>query len=218
MLDTPTEMVAASIPSKDNSKPIIVCSIYRPTNNDVDYTNKMCATLRELHRNHLDHTLWIGGDANIPDINWACDSVEGHNYPTTISQQFIDIFSDLGCQQVIDFPTRGSNILDIFATNRPSLLNKARPLPGLSDHDIVLIDINTTPHRRRPVRRLVYLWAKADTEAISSDLAENLAKFQQHANNNAPVDVMWNDFKKICTHSINAHVPSKFTSCRFNQP
>lgn len=218
VLDTPTEMVAASIPSKDNSKPIIVCSIYRPTNNDVDYTNKMCATLRELHRNHLDHTLWIGGDANLPDINWACDSVEGHNYPTTISQQFIDIFSDLGCQQVIDFPTRGSNILDIFATNRPSLLNKARPLPGLSNHDIVLIDINTTPHRRRPVRRLVYLWAKADTEAISSDLAENLAKFQQHANNNAPVDVMWNDFKKICTHSINAHVPSKFTSCRFSQP
>lgn len=57
VLDTPTEMVAASIPSKDNSTPIIVCSIYRPTNIDVDYTNEMCATLRELHRNHLDHTL-----------------------------------------------------------------------------------------------------------------------------------------------------------------
>jgi len=41
---------------------------------------------------------------------------------------------------MVGFPTRNNNILDIFATNRPNLVNKCVPLPGISDHDIVFIE------------------------------------------------------------------------------
>jgi len=43
---------------------------------------------------------------------------------------------------MVDFPTRYNNILDIFATNRPNLVNKCIPLPGISDHDIVFTEYN----------------------------------------------------------------------------
>lgn len=85
VLDIFIEMVVVLIFFKDNSKFIIVCSIYRFINNDVDYINKMCVILRELYWNYLDYILWIGGDVNIFDINWVCDLVEGYNYLIIIS-------------------------------------------------------------------------------------------------------------------------------------
>ncbi|KAK3105404.1 hypothetical protein FSP39_024449 [Pinctada imbricata] len=178
----------------------------------------MCNTLRDLHSKHIDHILWIGGDANLPDINWNCDSIEGNNYSAPINQSFIDTISDICCQQIVDFPTRNNNILDIFLSNRPSLISKAVAIPGLRDHNIVLVDSSIRPQLHRPIRRLIYLWSKADTEsdAINSDLIT--ARKAEFPYNKSSVDVMWKDFKVVCTKSINAHVPSKYTSTRFNQP
>ena len=147
-LDTDSEIVAASIPTTYTSKPIIVCSLYRPTDNNIDYTRDMCSTIRDLHTRFKDNIIWIVGDSNLPDINWKSDSIEGHNYPATINQDYLDLVSDIGSQQIIDFPTRQQNILDIFITNRPSLICKSTSLPGLSDHDVVCVDSNIIPQRR----------------------------------------------------------------------
>ena len=67
-LTTQAEMVAASIPSK-STKPIIISSIYRPTDNNKEYTAHLCDTIQHLHSSYRDHIFWIGGDSNLPDIN-----------------------------------------------------------------------------------------------------------------------------------------------------
>ena len=59
---------------------------------------------------------------------------------------------------VVTFPTRLENTLDIFITNRPTLVSKCKSIPGLSDHNIVLTDTNIIPLRQKPPKRLVYLW------------------------------------------------------------
>ena len=64
--------------------------------------------------------------------------------------------------QVIDFPTRIDNTLDIFGTNRPSLIDRCVPLPGISDHDVVLVDSIVLPAGKKPVRRKVYLWKRTN--------------------------------------------------------
>jgi len=42
-----------------------------------------------------------------------------------------------GFTQLVDMPTRGSNILDIFATNRPQEVIVS---PGLSDHELITVE------------------------------------------------------------------------------
>jgi hypothetical protein len=69
---------------------------------------------------------------------------------------------DAGCDQVVNFATRAVNTLDLFFIKRPSLVSKCLPLPGLSDHDIVLVDTNITPARQKPLKRLIYLWKKVN--------------------------------------------------------
>ena len=38
----------------------------------------------------------------------------------------------------MDFPTKGPNTLDIFITNRPSIIDMCIPIDGISDHGAIL--------------------------------------------------------------------------------
>ena len=67
---------------------------------------------------------------------------EGTQYPSRVSQAFLDIVSDNSLEQMVDFPTRKDKTLDLLFTSHPSHVEKCKPLPsiGNSDHDIVLLD------------------------------------------------------------------------------
>jgi hypothetical protein len=52
-------------------------------------------------------------------------STSGNN-PLAVIQLFMTTFTDCGLQQIVDFPTRNDTIhvLELFFTNRTSLINK----------------------------------------------------------------------------------------------
>ena len=110
--------------------------------------------------------MWIGGDANLPDVNWASDSVNGHRYSVPINQTFIDTVNDMDCEQLVYFPTGLESTFDIFCTNRPTLIDRCVPLPGVSDHDVVLVDTGIIPKRQKPIQRRIYLRKRADKVAM----------------------------------------------------
>ena len=80
----------------------------------------------------------IGGYFNLPDINWETMRAEGTQYPSRVSQAFLDdIVSDKSLEQMVDFPTRKDKTLDLLFTSHPSYVEKSKPLPsiGNSDHE-----------------------------------------------------------------------------------
>ena len=72
--------------------------------------------------------------ANICSIktDWKTDTVTTIRLPSSV-------FSDIGCEQIVDFPTRIDNILDIFGIERLPLIDRRVLLPGISDRDVVLV-------------------------------------------------------------------------------
>ena len=68
--------------------------------------------------------------------------------------KFLEILDDYGLTQHVNKPTRLYNTLDLFVTNNPTLINKVEVLPGLADHNAVLIegDISAISNKRRPRR------------------------------------------------------------------
>ena len=199
-------------------KPLIVGSLYRPPNSGIPYTEELRNIISSLQSKHKDSTLWIGGDANLPDIDWKSSTVTGHNYLLSINNAFIDLMYDLGSEQIVDFPTRSSNTLDIFVTNRPTLVNKCIPIPGLSDHDIVMVDANIVPARQKPPKRLIYLWKQCNLTDMEQDLHQSVQGFLKVSTTSTPIDSLWASFKSICMTALHKHVPTKLTSGRFSQP
>ena len=90
-----------------------------------------------MAHNNPNATIWVGGDLNLPNIDWTTNSPSGNNYPLLFCNLVLDLFSEINFTQLVTFPTRESNTLDIFATNRPTLINKCISVPGISDHDAV---------------------------------------------------------------------------------
>ena len=62
---------------------------------------------------------------------------------------------------MVEQPTRGNNIIDLFATNRPSLVKHTKVIPGISDHEIVSVELTLSVTVNKPKVHNVYLWNRA---------------------------------------------------------
>ena len=61
----------------------------------------------------------FGGDFNLPDIDWNKQTVTDSNYPHRVSKTFLYIEMDLNLEQVVNFPTRLQNTLDLVFMSHP---------------------------------------------------------------------------------------------------
>ena len=137
-----------------NQPPTAICSFYRPPDQDIEYLDQFCEQIKYVKECYKPSHIIIGGDFNLPSINW-----EQHSVPTGIPNRkqcslLVDSILDLGMKQMVEKETRGKNTLDLFITDRPSLVQKVTTGPGLSDHRTVIVDhqpqanINKrTPHK-----------------------------------------------------------------------
>ena len=53
-------------------------------------------------------------------------------------------------------PTRQNTTLDLFLCNDPSLIENDKVIPGLADHDAVLVEGNISPIVNKQTPRRIY--------------------------------------------------------------
>ena len=129
----------------------------------------------------------------------------------------IEIANDFGLEQVVREPTRGKNTLDLFfTTNLTTLVERSTVTPGLSDHDgapLIIISAKPRVIKQRP--RKVYLYHKADTNALLSDLRRWSDEFSSRDLTDTSINDMYEEFQKFTrncyghTHSIQNCVKKK---------
>ena len=119
---------------------------------------------------------------------------------------------------MVDFPTRNNATLDLFSANRPSLINRLKPIPGISDHEALLIDSDVQAKLRRPTSCKIFLWKNADLEKLQNDMQTFCQSFISKFSTSHPVDSLWTAFKNVCLKVLGSNVPSKLTTERYSQP
>ena len=135
----------------------------------------------------------IAGDMNFPGYDWVNGCLKPNcNYPT-LTYQFVDLLDDLSLTQLVTRPTRGNNTLDLFITNNPSLVTACRVIPGVSDHDAVLTELNIKPLRNKQTPRKIPLYKKADWEGLKKHISEFGRSLQSNFNFPTPVNQLWDN-------------------------
>ena len=124
-----TESVFAKL-TLDKNKTLIVRSLYRPPSSDSQYMEDLCTTIEDIGRRFKKAVIWLGCDLNLPEINWDTNTVDGNQNATQVNNRFLYSIQNCGLEQKVTFPTRKESTLDLFLTNRPSLIN-ATPSPVL---------------------------------------------------------------------------------------
>ena len=215
-LNTTCEIVACKL-NVDNFAPLIILSIYRPPYRDIEYMQNLCDLVEEIITEHFDCTIWITGDLNLPDIDWNTHSIVGSNYPVGLSSLFLDLLNYSGCVQLNNVPTRANNILDIFATNKPSLISHCCVVPGVSDHEALYIESLLILSVLPPFQRKVFLWNKADFSHINNLMSHWCSQFLSSNTVDTPIQELWDKFKSSCLKCMDL-IPTKSTSKKFHQP
>jgi hypothetical protein len=159
----------------------------------------------------------VGGDFNLPDIDWKTGLVNGNNYPHKISEEIIKSGEDMFMEQVVECSTRGENLLDLFCTTHPTLVGRTKTLPplGKGDHDIVLCDTLITPNRVKKPRRNVLLWKNADEDGIKTALIKSQTDIIDNSND---VNKTWDQFRTTIEDIMKKYIPTKSTSTRNSHP
>ena len=148
--DTEITVVKIEIPKE---KPLILVAAYRPPSANLEKSSKLCDNIESLAQRHKGSVFWLGGDLNLPDINWETNSIIGNQNLKSINERFLQMIVTIHSEQMVLEPTRNENVLDLFVTNRPSLINRLEVIPGLSDHKAVLINSSIKAPRIKPQAR-----------------------------------------------------------------
>jgi hypothetical protein len=81
----------------------------------------------------------LAGDFNLPHIDWETNTVKTGSNQVNHHQELIEIIEDSGMEQLQLKPSRENNILDLFLTNQPSLVKSCNTIPGISDHNMIIV-------------------------------------------------------------------------------
>ena len=155
-LNNNCKAVACQI-SLHNNRTLIICSFYRPPSNNIEYATELCNLFRTISLTYKNSLIWIAGDLNLPNIDWKHYNLQSSSPPSSLCNIFIDFIIEFGFVQLVNFPTREQSILDIFLTNFPSYEYTCQPLPGISDHEIVLIKTAVDIKLLKPTARKIYI-------------------------------------------------------------
>ena len=197
---------------------MIIIGAYRPPNRDITYMQYLCDTITDISIRCPHSFICCAGDFNVPDISWATESVSSYRYPLLINQALLKMSADCYFTQLVDFTTRDGNTLDLFFTNRPTFINSCLPVPGISDHDIVLVSLLAKIPKLCQPRRKTYLWNRANLGDMKHKFANLSEEFTNRYTVDTPVEDLWNSLCDILRSVLDEFVPSKLLSGSSKKP
>ena len=127
------------------------------------------------------------------------------------------MLDDFGLVQMVNEPTRCGNVLDLSLTANHPLVQKVEIVPGISDHDIMIADVNVKPQITQQKPSSVPLYRKADRDSFRKYISE----FASHLilnYKNKTVEQLWNSFKSAINQGISKFIPIKRFGAKRSRP
>ena len=110
-------------------------------------------------------------------------------------------------------------VIPIFFTINPTLVQRVSILPGISDHDIVQIQVNTSAKILFLKPRSIFLYKKANWDGMKQALEvyhQDMLESGKYSSLNAVQ--LCDDLHSTLTSLTNKFIPSKLSSTRDNLP
>lgn len=152
-LEYNAELLKCELRSEGKRK-ILVVLFYRPPDSDLDYLKELKKSLLYASRHNFDKLL-ICDLLNLPNVNWSTCTA---NSSDSLRNYFTKLVKDNFLWQIIGFPTRNDNILDLILTNSPEKIVNVHSFDDLifTDDKLISFDIDMCIPKKIETKRVVY--------------------------------------------------------------
>ena len=181
---------------------------YGLPNHDLKPMEDLKAVLQELSPNELI----LLRDFNLPEIDWSNNRVLRQSDVYTL---LLDIVQDNFLTQLVNEPTRDSNILDLVLATSPDLITHLSVGEPFSDHNYISFSLLGTPYIQRKSQKLFYHYSKADwvhLRSLLSYIPWDCAFFNDDINQN------WTCWKDLIFSAVDRCIPKHRSKKKPNAP
>jgi hypothetical protein len=156
-VDDEFEIIAIKIRGMNPKSTWEVVGIYRAPNEDMRVIERLAA--RTGSTGNCTKRSIIGGDLNLPYVDWK-GKVCGNSGTQPLINRLI---WENDYNQVIDGPTRGYTLLDVFMVRPESVVTYSGVVQGISDHQAVILEVKWKEMcRETQAEKLVQVYSKTD--------------------------------------------------------
>ena len=170
-------------------KTLYVCAFYNPDEGDAISLKNFERSLQWIGGMTSSH-IWIAGDMNISGFDWKHSCIFLMCRFPESTRKFSDCLNH-GLVQLINNPTWGKNVLDLFIINNDSLIIKTQVVQGtcISNHDAVFVEGNIKAAINKQKCRMVPLYRKVDWDGLK----EHMLKYVDFVVHSTDCDLSIND-------------------------
>ena len=198
-----------------NNTSHFVASWYRPPDEKMEDFDRLFREqldkIRNKHKGNKPPSVHVLGDFNFRNIVWPDRlNKSGSALSQSEGQKLVDIMNDHGLEQLVHFPTREKNTLDLIMTSLPAQFVDIHSPDKLSDHDIVSGTLKVViPPIKKP-RRMVYRYQKGDYESMRAETFKFAKeKYFNGYSDTRSVQENFNLITSFIQDSADKHIPSK---------
>ena len=136
------------------------------------------------------------GDFNFPKLTWEdiTPKVKPNCPHPEMYHDFVSTHDDNCLTQMVQEPTRESNILDLFLTNSLTLVDSVCVVPGISDHLAVISGVKLRLSIQKLKPRNVPLYSKANWVSMKQEMLDFQTTFLSTCAGKC-TEQLWQEFK-----------------------
>ena len=213
-LDSDCKIIWASLQFA-GSKPLHIASYYGPHSNKSKAIDELSNSVTKILGKDTRHcpNIIIGGDYNLANIHWSTWTTTNPK-TASVHTKFLNFLLENSFAQVQTKITRrvSNSVLDLVATTCPHLVSNVRVVPGISDHDVVLFDVNLKPKHQAKLPHKIYNYKKGDIDQLRFETKQFSNQFVASDPLQNSVDTNWQKIRDNLQSLLDKHIPSKLRS------
>ena len=210
------EILGVELQLSDGKK-LLICSCYRVGTLGSSNHSHIDNYLKSIKRKRNVNSVYLIGDINLAHVNWDILSSSD-----PVEQSFVNTFCEVGFEQLVNSATHlKGNILDVLLSTEPHKVENLSILSDLSlslcksDHFLIKFDIKYKARRKKPAKRTIYNFKRADWDSLNRDFHNTNWNSLLGSHD---VDSAWLNFKSHLNHLANTHIPKIKIKSEFQPP
>ncbi len=201
-----------------NEVKYVFCVVYRVGTLGSENHKSITETIKPFFTGRKVKKIFILGDFNLSNVTWPLNETMETNW-SPIENDFINLFNNFGLHQCISNSTHiKGRTLDLLLTNCPTIVDATVDKNSLicnSDHFPIRFNVKVNIRHKRPPKRNIFNFKRANWDALSRDLGG--VNWDALIGSTEP-EIAWQILKsKIFVYAKN-HIPTMTVDNNFQPP
>ena len=111
----------------DKNNDFIVGSFYCPPHSSDTILDDLQSSIDTIKQKYSHTQIILGGDSNCPGIYWENSTLINSYVSCHFHEKLIDLSHNYQLSQLVTFPTRAQNVLDLCFTTNPNSVISCEP-------------------------------------------------------------------------------------------